>query len=154
MLIKKWNSILISEKRFYFSLIITIGLSLLFSIWFGLLSVERYLNKEPYSILRIIWGSLEYWAINQLVICVFAWVHFRILMDMLGNSAKERQLNTVRYGTLVFVVMIEIFSLSILLAKPIPLLIIYYTVPFTVISFVIVLLLTKILGLKRFDKNI
>ena len=73
-------------------------------------------------------------------------MHFELLKGILEDGEKERQkINVARYGTLILVVLLEIISLNILLAKPIPFLIIFYATPLTGVIFVIVLLVANIL---------
>jgi len=98
---------------------------------------------------RIIFSALPLLGMIYLVLYFCAWVHYRLLIVFLGKGVKERQVGAVQFGSLVFVVVVEILLLLSLLQMNSTYSIIALFIPLlALVSFIIVFVSAKILGSK------
>lgn len=98
---------------------------------------------------KIIFSALPLCGITYLVLYLCAWVHYRLLSVFLGKAVTERQLNTVRVGTLAFVGVVEVLLLlSLLQMNSTYSIIILFIPPLALVSLFIVFWIAKILGLR------
>lgn len=142
-----------TNKKLVSYLILILCVTPFLDIWGAFANMEKALSREPVPIPNLILGSFEYWGMTQLIIGLFGWLHFRLLMDFFEKGGKERQLAAIRYGTLGLVLLVEAFAFRILMGRVEIALVAFYAIFFSVVSLVVVAVVAKILGLKRFEKN-
>ena len=128
---------------FYLNLFVGIGaLIFLLSLFF----VFGFKNGFGDSF-KIIFSALPFCGIIYLVLYLCAWVHYRLLVVFLGKAVKERQLGVVRFGTLIFVGVVEVLLLlSLLQMNSTYSIIVLFIPPLALVSLGIVFLVEKVLG--------
>lgn len=135
------------KNKFIFFLNLFVGVGA-FLFLFGLFLVGGFKHGFLFSF-RLIPVSLPLCGMIYLVLYFCAWVHYRLLVVFLGRKAKEIQLDTVRFGTLGYIGVAEVFILATLphINSTYSLIVIYFP-PLAFVSFIIIFAIAKILGLR------
>lgn len=100
-----------------------------------------------------LWEIFGEFALLFLELYGLAWIHYRLLMALVGKNAKERQYEIVRDGTLSFAVLIGVLAIYLSFqGHNFEAILIFGTPPLSMLSVLVFFIIAMLLGLGASDK--